>query len=853
MNEHLRFYEFEGFRLDPAKRLLWRNGEVVPLMPKAFDVLLALVSQHGRVVGKNELMSGVWRDAVVEENSLNVNVSALRRVFDEKPHDHRFIVTVPGVGYKFVAAVRELDGTRDSGIAEVTAKGAAPSIPEGIPESDSIREVSRILRLRRYATRHQSVALALVALVLIAGTVTGLLVLKSRGNKADELERISVAVVDFSNETGEPDLNGLSGMLITSLEQSRRLSVLTRSRMFDILKQLGKSDAERIDETLGREICSRAQVDLLVIASVRKFDNLYAIDLKVLDPLKDQYLYTASEKSESKASIPEMIDRLSEATRASLNERSAEIQATDQRVADVTTPNIEAYRHYFLGEQLISKNKFDEAAEEFSQAASLDPSFGLAHYQRASMRLWYNREEAKEPLRKAMQRVEKTPEKERYMIRAMNAYVETNFEEAKALWREAIRLYPDYKEAHWAFGDFSFHIGDYDTAIFHMEKTLELDPTFEPAIGHLVWLTKEIEAHDKMGKYVSLLMERTGSTEDSYAWLCEYQRQRHDFASTFTTSRRIQELFPNSYVFTRCSGDTYIAMDEYGKAEAEYRKLINEARPLEHQQHGYRLLALIYAYEGKYREAVRMAEQSIKLAARNGDKRQSGDSYVEKAYLLSAGHGEVEAARSAVNKQVEFSPASYFGYHLLFNTYLLLGEHEKAKLLVKGDLSPFGDRVVDGYFHRAKGEFDVAINDLEPVVARGFLIDKIMRGYELAGCYLEVGQHEKAIDVLQRTQKLYSQMLPFYRAAVYPRSIYLLGKIYEKKGDHKLAIASYEKFLNLWKMADKDLPELVDAKLRLANLQRALRVPLRASIHTKGRIRKLSERATITHGLADRY
>jgi len=70
--------------------------------------------------------------------------------------------------------------------------------------------------------------------------------------------RIPIAVVDFVNATKEEELNGLSGMLITSLEQSRQLSVLTRSRMFDILKQMGKQDVDRIDETLGREICKQA-------------------------------------------------------------------------------------------------------------------------------------------------------------------------------------------------------------------------------------------------------------------------------------------------------------------------------------------------------------------------------------------------------------------------------------------------------------------------------------------------------------------------------------------------------------------------------------------------------------------
>src|SRR5512145_2751679 len=100
------FCEFGDFRLDPAKRLLYRQGVVVPLTPKAFDVLLLLVSSQGQVVCKDELLSRVWPDTIVEENNLNVNVSLLRKTLGEKPNDHQFIVTVPGSGYQFVAEVR---------------------------------------------------------------------------------------------------------------------------------------------------------------------------------------------------------------------------------------------------------------------------------------------------------------------------------------------------------------------------------------------------------------------------------------------------------------------------------------------------------------------------------------------------------------------------------------------------------------------------------------------------------------------------------------------------------------------------------------------------------------------------
>lgn len=99
-------YEFGPFRLDGARRVLWRDGEVVPLTPKALDVLVALVEQQGRVVTKSELMERVWPDTFVEEANLTVNVSALRKALGEgngKP----YIQTLARRGYRFAAEVRD--------------------------------------------------------------------------------------------------------------------------------------------------------------------------------------------------------------------------------------------------------------------------------------------------------------------------------------------------------------------------------------------------------------------------------------------------------------------------------------------------------------------------------------------------------------------------------------------------------------------------------------------------------------------------------------------------------------------------------------------------------------------------
>ncbi len=108
-------YEFGKFRLCAAKRLLLTDDdETVPLMPKAFDTLLYLVEHNGKVIGKDEMMSAIWADTIVEENNLTQNISILRRVLGEKHGENRFIATVPGHGYKFVAEVRKLDAAEKS-------------------------------------------------------------------------------------------------------------------------------------------------------------------------------------------------------------------------------------------------------------------------------------------------------------------------------------------------------------------------------------------------------------------------------------------------------------------------------------------------------------------------------------------------------------------------------------------------------------------------------------------------------------------------------------------------------------------------------------------------------------------
>src|SRR3954466_6327140 len=102
-----RLYEFGDFRLDQGRRtLLGRDGAPVALTAKAFETLSYLVEHAGTVLDKDELMRAVWPDTAVEENNLNQSISVLRRLLGEARGEHRFIATVPGRGYQFVADVR---------------------------------------------------------------------------------------------------------------------------------------------------------------------------------------------------------------------------------------------------------------------------------------------------------------------------------------------------------------------------------------------------------------------------------------------------------------------------------------------------------------------------------------------------------------------------------------------------------------------------------------------------------------------------------------------------------------------------------------------------------------------------
>jgi Tol biopolymer transport system component/DNA-binding winged helix-turn-helix (wHTH) protein len=112
-----QLYEFGPFLLDPAERMLLRDGRPVPITPKVLDILLVLVQNKGRLLTKKELMDAVWPDSFVEEGNLTFNISSLRKALGEDRKEQQYIETVPRRGYRFVASVRMSEAETDAGEA----------------------------------------------------------------------------------------------------------------------------------------------------------------------------------------------------------------------------------------------------------------------------------------------------------------------------------------------------------------------------------------------------------------------------------------------------------------------------------------------------------------------------------------------------------------------------------------------------------------------------------------------------------------------------------------------------------------------------------------------------------------
>ena len=650
-----------------------------------------------------------------------------------------------------------------------------------------------------------------------------------RGRQAESEERVPIAVIDFNNDTHEEALEGLSGMLITALEQSRRLQVMTRSRMFDILKTMGETEVTRIDESLGQRICDAAGVGALVIPGVRRFGDLYTIDLKVLDTRNHRYIYTATREGRGVESIPDMIDAIARDLRIDLRD-SAEAIASTTPVADVTTVDLDAYHAYFEGEALLNQLDFDGAGKAFQTAIRQDSTFALAYYRLAYTEWWARGQQAlaRKHVSYALGNLQRIPYKERFLVRALSAGLEDGFDAQAVILREMRREYPDDKEMLFGLGDAEFHSGSTDSAIVHFHAALKIDPVMERALQHLTWAyqrkgldddalataqrwvnaTRSIEAYE----FLAGCYTRVGNTDEAVKAL-EVARARAPrnpivpirMARILFMQRRLDEALQQAELASELLEGHY----NY-TAQGELLRL---------------RVGMLYPYTGRFRDIARTLDASEKALAAVDSAAVPGIQ-ISRAVLGYWGNQDAVRARDALEQVTGpreiLSRGDLAHVRIVFN--LLAGDTARAAVILRenrDDLSADNIAIINALRTTLNGQCGegerVARSRKSFGNNRG--AREVLR-YTSARCYIETGRGDLAIPVLQSIVD--APALNPDAAVYYPAAYYQLGRAYEAAGDVRRSIEAYETLLRLWRNGDDDLPFRIQAEERLRAMKRSM-------------------------------
>jgi len=472
-------YEFANFSLDPQNRVLRRSGATVPLTPKAFDLLLVLVQNAGRIVSKDDLMKAVWPDSFVEESNLTQTVFMVRKVLDETAN-RRYIQTVQGQGYRFLVPVKEATLEGPDGEPPGTDRPVAAS------ETVEVREVPAGPSPPQVKSwRPLVIACAAVALVLIV--VFAIWPRHSRVSPA-EPGKIMLAVLPFENFTGDPGQeyfsDGLTEEMISQLGNldPAHLGVIARTSVMHY-----KHSQESISE-IGKNL----GVQYVIEGSVRRDLERIRITAQLIQ-VKDQSHLWAREYDRDLSHLLELQEEISREIAGEIEfslsgRRSIEANRQQPPASATTASSYEAYDLYLKGRYFWNKRTgdgFRQAADYFQQAIDKDPNYGRAYAGLADtfalMSTWYAgpQNELMPKARSAALRAIALDEglaEAHASLALIRENYDYDWRGAEREFRRAIQLDPQYATAHQWYAEFLSWQGRFENAYTESERARRLDP-----------------------------------------------------------------------------------------------------------------------------------------------------------------------------------------------------------------------------------------------------------------------------------------------------------------------------------------------------------------------------------------
>jgi TolB-like protein/DNA-binding winged helix-turn-helix (wHTH) protein/Flp pilus assembly protein TadD len=555
----IKNFGFGAFRLDATHRLLKRasSGEVVPLTPKAFELLLILVESKGRLLTKADLMNRVWAESFVEEGNLTQTVSVLRKALGEQPHEHHYIVTEPGQGYRFVAEVREAEVDAAEGADEwaeeisidATSATGATDITEDRTKHDEPNITAPAPTLAPSVLVQKKVMVAAVGFgVVFLLVLTYWLTRPPPPKTITEVK--SIAVLPFKNIGGKADEEylgqGLAEVLITKLSNIKTIVVRPNSAVM----KYGEASPEP------KRIGSELNVEAVVMGHVQKVNENIRVTVQLVRASDGATLWaeTFDDKFTNIFGVQDSI-----ATQVTNSLSITLTTGEHQQITKRFTNDTEAFQLYLQGRYFWNKRtaeNIQKAIEYFTRATEKDPKFALAYSGLADS----------------------------YMLLGINDYLGTNprdaIPQAKAAANKALALDDTLAEAHTSLG-FMSYVYDFDwvNSERHFRRAIELNPNYATA-------------HHWYALSLSMVKRFEESEEEI---------------------RKALQLDPSSLIINNDYGDTSYYSRRYDQAVAQYKKTV-ELEPrfaLAHQG-----LGRVYAEQKRYDEAIAEFNQAMEISGR---------------------------------------------------------------------------------------------------------------------------------------------------------------------------------------------------------------------------------------------
>ncbi len=491
-NDDNKILAFADFHLDIRERIFSRSGSRIKITDKAFDLLCVLVTRSGKLVSKDELLAEVWHDTIVEENTLDKNVSLLRRLLNEKEIGTKFIETVRGHGYRFIADVTLVEVERSGELNGKALELAPQSHSEtngNWAESQGTADVERVLPLAPRADVDTEVrqrrlgkgrwifaALGIGAIGLLAFIIFR--EIRPSPSVSPGVKRLGV--LPLLNKTEDPDsqylADGITDGIIDDLSGVSGLKVTSRSSAFRF----------RTDQTNLSQIGQQLGVELIVSGAIKKVGDQFAVTVRLTDLGDDsqiwgnQYVKDASD----------ILTVQNEITQDVVAELRLKLNATGQDlIARTYAGDPAAYRLFLLGRYHTRKATEDElvvAIGFYEKALTIDPkyamalvgladcyrTFAIAGWHMGSREAW---ERSRDAATKALAIDPNLATAHSDVAWTLYMY-DRDWEGAEREFRLATTLAPDNADIHRGLAHMLSLAGRHEEAIAEGRYAVELDP-----------------------------------------------------------------------------------------------------------------------------------------------------------------------------------------------------------------------------------------------------------------------------------------------------------------------------------------------------------------------------------------